>query len=105
MGQMTDGCVHLRDCARPLGLSNDVALEDWQMVMEWLPSGVRGLVPKGRFDGLSLRATDQDWAWGSGPQVTCPSEALAMAMTGRVAALADLDGTGVRLLSERISSS
>jgi uncharacterized protein (TIGR03083 family) len=23
MGQMTDGCVHLRDCARPLGLPDD----------------------------------------------------------------------------------
>ena len=103
MGQMTDGCVHLRDCARPLGLPDDVALEDWRMVLEWLPHGVVGLVPKHRFDGLCLRATDQDWAWGSGDDVAGPSEALAMAMAGRVAALADLDGNGVLTLRQRIT--
>ena len=103
MGQMTDGCVHLRDCARPLGLPNDVALEDWRMVLDWLPSGVRGLVPRQRFEGLALSATDQDWAWGSGAQVSGRSEALAMAMTGRGSALDDLEGTGVRILSGRIS--
>jgi uncharacterized protein (TIGR03083 family) len=102
MGQMTDGCVHLRDCARPLRLPDDVAMQDWRMVLDWLPSGVPGLVPKHRLDGLALRATDQDWAWGSGEQVTGPSEALAMAMTGRDAALEDLEGSGVRILRERI---
>lgn len=102
MGQMTDGCVHLRDCARPLGLPDDVDLEDWRMVLEWLPAGVPGLAPKSRFDGLDLRATDQEWAWGAGERVTGPSEALAMAMAGRVVALDDLAGSGVRLLRERI---
>ena len=102
MGQMTDGCVHLRDCARPLGLPDDVAIGDWRMVLEWLPSGVPGLAPKRRFDGLSLRATDQDWVWGSGEEVSGPSEALAMAMAGRIAALDDLQGSGVRVLRHRI---
>lgn len=102
MGQMTDGCVHLRDCARPLGLPDDVAVEDWRMVLDWLPSGVPGLAPKRRFDGLSLQATDQEWAWGSGDLVTGRSEALAMAMAGRVTALDDLDGNGVPILRERI---
>ena len=40
MGQMTDGCVHLRDCARPLGLPDDVSADDWRMVLDWLPTGV-----------------------------------------------------------------
>jgi hypothetical protein len=102
MGQMADGCVHLRDCARPLGLPDDVTIADWRMVLEWLPNGVPGLVPRRRFDDLSLRATDQDWAWGSGEDITGPSEALAMAMTGRAAALGDLDGSGVRTLRQRI---
>ena len=43
MGQMTDGCVRLRDCARPLQLPDDVTLVDWRMVLEWLPNGVPGL--------------------------------------------------------------
>lgn len=104
MGQFTDHCVHLRDCARPLGLAADVPLSDWRLVLDWLPSkqAARGVVPKGRLDGLQLMATDQDWSWGSGPEVAGPSEALAMAVAGRPAALADLDGEGLDILSHRI---
>ena len=47
MGQMADGCLHLRDCARPLGLPNDVTLDDWRMVLDWLPSVCRALSRRG----------------------------------------------------------
>ena len=102
MGQMTDGCVHLRDCARPLGLSDDVSLDDWRMVLDWLPPGVPGLMPKRRLADLSLQATDQDWTWGSGSELAGPSEALAMAVSGRAVALADLSGPGVDVLRRRL---
>jgi uncharacterized protein (TIGR03083 family) len=103
MGQMADGCLHLRDCARPLGLPNDVTLDDWRMVLEWLPSGAPGLVPKRRAAGLRFVADDQDWSWGDGEEIAGPSEALAMALAGRVVALDDLDGPGVGLLRDRLS--
>jgi uncharacterized protein (TIGR03083 family) len=102
MGHMADGCLHLRDCARPLGLDTDVTLDDWRTVLDWLPHGVPGLVPKRRVDGLALRATDQDWTWGSGADVSGPSEALAMAVAGRPDALRDLTGPGVTVLRGRI---
>jgi uncharacterized protein (TIGR03083 family) len=106
MGQFTDHCIHLRDCARPLGLDTDVLLEDWRAVLEWLPTkqASLGVVPAGRLDGLALRAADQDWSWGTddGAEVSEPSEALAMALSGRSVALADLDGPGVATLRERI---
>jgi uncharacterized protein (TIGR03083 family) len=102
MGQFADGCVHLRDCARPLGLPDDVSLEDWHALLDWFSGGVRGLVPKKRLEGLRLVATDQDWSWGFGHQVTGPSEALAMAVSGRPVALGDLDGPGVSLLRQRL---
>ena len=104
MGQLTDGCVHLRDCARPLGLSHDVALDDGRLVLDWLPSrqASLGVVPRGRLDGLSLRATDQDWSWGSGAEVAGPSEAIAMAVSGRRVALEDLSGPGLQVLSTRV---
>jgi uncharacterized protein (TIGR03083 family) len=102
MGQMTDGCVHLRDCARPLGLPDDVSLDDWQMVLDWLPSGVPGLVPKRLLVGLRLAATDQEWSWGAGEEVTGPSEALALAVSGRTVALNDLVGPGVEILQQRL---
>jgi len=104
MGQMTDGCVHLRDCARPLGLPDDVSADDWRMVLDWLPTGVPGLVPKRRLERLSLRATDQDWSWGNGDEVVGPSEALAMAVSGRAVALDDLSGSGVELLRHRLNA-
>jgi uncharacterized protein (TIGR03083 family) len=103
MGQMADGCLHLRDCARPLGLAHDVSLDDWRLVLDWLPSGVPGLVPKRRAQGLRLVANDQDWSWGTGEAVTGPSEALAMALSGRAVALCDLQGPGVHLLRGRLS--
>lgn len=104
MGQMADGCVHLRDCARPLGLPDDVTLDDWRLVLDWLPAGVPGLVPRRRLAGLSLRATDQDWSWGAGDALIGPSEALAMAVTGRSVALEDLTGPGVDGLRLRLGS-
>jgi uncharacterized protein (TIGR03083 family) len=102
MGQMADGCLHLRDCARPLGLPDDVSLADWRMVLDWLPPGVPGLVPRRRAAGLQLVADDQDWSQGEGEAVTGPSEALAMALAGRSVALDDLHGRGVDVLRERL---
>jgi uncharacterized protein (TIGR03083 family) len=104
MGQFTDHCIHLRDCARPLGLDTDVPLEDWRAVLDWLPTkqASLGVVPAGRLDGLALRASDQDWSWGEGAEVSGPSEALAMALSGRSVALTDLDGPGVATLGERV---
>lgn len=104
MGQMVDGCVHLRDCARPLDLPDDVTTDDWRAVLDWLPSrqASLGVVPRGRLSGLALRTTDQDWTWGVGAEVSGPSEALAMALSGRVAALADLSGAGAATLRDRI---
>ncbi|WP_150460916.1 maleylpyruvate isomerase family mycothiol-dependent enzyme [Nesterenkonia ebinurensis] len=106
MGQMTDCCVHLRDCARPLDLDTDVELADWRMVLDWLPTkqASRGVVPRGRLEGLRLRATDQDWSWGSGAEMAGSSEALAMAVAGRKVAVADLEGRGVEILASRLSS-
>ena len=102
MGQLADGCVHLRDCARPLGLPDDVDLDDWRMLLDWLPPRVPGLVPKRRLAGLRLVATDQEWSWGEGPEVRGPSEAVAMAAVGRAVALADLGGPGVDVLRARL---
>lgn len=103
MGQMADGCIHLRDCARPLGLPDDVSLDDWRVLLDWLPGGVPGLVPRRRLQGLRLTATDQAWTWGEGEDVHGPSEALAMAVAGRGEALHDLSGDGVTTLGARLA--
>ena len=104
LGPMADSCIHLRDAARPLGSDVTAPLDDWRTVLDFLtsPAGRRGFVPAGRLDGLHFRATDQDWSSGGGPEVAGPSEALALAITGRPVALADLDGEGVPVLRARL---
>ncbi|GAA0455216.1 hypothetical protein Aca07nite_80550 [Actinoplanes capillaceus] len=106
MGPFAETCVHLRDIARPLGLSTDVPAEHWRILLGYLtsagPRPAPALVPHGRLDGLRLAATDTDWAAGEGTLITGPIEALGMAATGRAAALSGLTGPGAAVLSARL---
>jgi uncharacterized protein (TIGR03083 family) len=106
MGPMADSCIHLRDAARPLGLDVTPPPDDWRIVLDFLvsPAARRGFIPKGRLDGLRLRATDLDWRSGDGAEVTGPGEALALAMTGRPVALSELEGDGVSVLRDRLAA-
>lgn len=94
MGPFAETCVHLRDIARPLGLSADVPTDHWRSLLDYLtsPAAAPGLVPRGRLDGLELIATDTEWRSGSGTRVTGPIEALGMAVCGRQSARKDLVG-------------
>ncbi|GAB6897162.1 maleylpyruvate isomerase family mycothiol-dependent enzyme [Kineosporia succinea] len=96
MGPYVDTCVHLRDLARPLGLQHDVPLHQWRLVLDYLtaPGPARALFGVRSLQGLRLSATDLDWSHGEGDLVEGPAEALALAVTGRAAALADLRGPG-----------
>ena len=104
MGPFAETCVHLRDIARPLGLTADVPVEHWRILLDHLtsPRVAPALVPPGRLDGLALIATDLDWRGGSGAAVTGPAEALGMAACGRAAALTDLTGPGLPALAGRL---
>lgn len=100
---LADAAIHLRDCARPLGLSDDVGLEHWRLVLDWLPTRKAHVhVRLGTVDGLSFRAADQDWSWGDGPEVVGTSEALALGITGRTVALDELSGPGAGELGRRV---
>ena len=104
MGPFAETCIHLRDIARPLGLTADVPLLHWRLLADYLVSATvaPALVPAGRLDGLRLAAADTDWSGGSGALVTGPIEAIAMTVAGRPAALADLGGPGVGTLADRL---
>jgi hypothetical protein len=56
---------------------------------------------KRRIAGVTLRMTDADWAYGSGPEVSGPGISILMAMVGRKVALGELRGEGVPVLSNR----
>ena len=101
---LTDIAAHTRDIARPLGLDVVAPVDVWRPVLDFLtsPAAEKVFIRPGRLAGLSLRATDQDWSHGAGPDVTGPSEALALAALGRTVALDDLSGDGVAVLRDRL---
>lgn len=97
---LTDVMIHGQDIGRPLGLQRDSSEEHWLPVADFVRSTFV-LGAKKRTAGLTLRATDVEWSHGSGPEVTGPAEALVMAMAGRKAAVDDLAGEGVSVLTSR----
>ena len=107
LGPMTDTCIHLRDAARPLGLDVCPSPASWRPALDFLVSkpATKGFVPRDRLAGLRLVATDQDWQHGDGAEILGTSEAIAMAVSGRPAALDDLAGPGVDELRPRIAPS
>lgn len=58
--------------------------------------------PRKKISGLRFEATDVGWSHGDGPVVTGRGEAILMSAAGRVSALRELDGEGVRILAERV---
>lgn len=96
--------VHSQDIRRPLGIAHDYSPEALVRVAEFYRGSNLLIGTKRRIEGLALTATDTDWTSGTGAEVRGPMLSLLMAMTGRVAALADLTGDGVRMLSSRTAA-
>jgi uncharacterized protein (TIGR03083 family) len=101
-----DLLVHVQDIARPLGVDwpTDVAAArrgaDRVWAMGW-PFHARRLAR-----GLLLVATDDDWAVGeaaAGGEVRGPLGAHLLALTGRPAAMRDLEGSGAAELARRLA--
>jgi uncharacterized protein (TIGR03083 family) len=102
-GQLTDLQVHGQDMRRPLGLPHGLELDRLRTTLDFLTGGrAFGFTPRRRLAGLRFEATDLNWAWGAGPVLAGPAEALMMAMTGRAVALGELDGPGVNRLTARL---
>jgi uncharacterized protein (TIGR03083 family) len=99
---LVDGTVHHQDIRRALHRPRTIPADRLERVLPLVPGNPR-LGAGRRIRGLRLRATDVDWAHGRGREVTGPGEALLMAMTGRPAALADLAGPGLPILTQRLT--
>ena len=93
--------VHGEDIRRALGSSGEHPAEHLTTLAELYKKTGTPLRAKKRLEGLSMRATDVDWATGSGPEVSGPCMSLIMAMVGREGALADCTGPGVDTLRSR----
>lgn len=94
--------VHGEDIFRPLeqGFSEHPS-EHVVKVADFYKRNRFPLKVKRRIAGVTLRMTDADWSYGSGPEAAGPGIAILMAMVGRETALADLKGNGVAVLASR----
>jgi uncharacterized protein (TIGR03083 family) len=94
--------IHAEDIRRPLGIAHEYPTDAVLRVADFYKKSNLLIGAKNRITGLTLRATDADWATGTGPEVRGPALALVLAMTGRPAGLDGLSGDGVGMLQSRM---
>ena len=99
-----EAIIHSEDIRRPLGIRRDYPTEAVVRVADFFKGSNLLIGSKNRIAGLTLRATDAEWSTGSGPEVSGPALSLALAMTGRSAALGDLSGDGLATLRSRFQA-
>jgi uncharacterized protein (TIGR03083 family) len=101
MAMLGEIIVHGEDIRRPLGLQHRVPEAALVALADSYKKSNILLGAKRRIAGLKLNATDSDWVWGDGPEVSGPLLSLIMAMTGRRGADSDLTGEGLTTLAGR----
>jgi uncharacterized protein (TIGR03083 family) len=99
---LLDRLVHQQDIRRALGHPRVIPEDRLRATLDAAPTLGSVFGSKKRTRGLRLVATDLDWSWGSGPEVTGPGEALLLAMLGRKQAVAGLSGSGLATFSARV---
>ncbi len=101
MGVLSEVLVHSGDISEGVGRPLAFPTDHYVAGLDYLKDVQPALGCRERIEGLQLRATDADWTHGDGPVVEGPAQHLALAMTGRKAALDHLDGEGVDTLRGR----
>ena len=101
MAMLGEIVVHGEDIRRPLGLQHRAPEAALVAVADSYKKSNLLLGAKRRIAGLKLNATDSDWVWGDGPEVSGPLTSLIMAMTGRTGVDVDLTGEGLPILASR----
>jgi uncharacterized protein (TIGR03083 family) len=94
--------IHGEDIRRPLGIAHAYQPEALTVVGDFVIKGNLLLGGKRRATGLTLAASDLDWARGTGPEVQGPLASIIIALAGRKAGLNDLTGDGLATLTGRI---
>ena len=98
---LMEAVVHGEDIAFALGKKIDHSEQGLVAAADFAKSAQPLVGCRKRIAGLTLRATDYDWSTGEGPEVRGPLVALLLAMSGRKAALDQLEGEGVATLRIR----
>jgi uncharacterized protein (TIGR03083 family) len=102
MAPLMDVIVHSLDVGKPLGLPSVLEARASREVLTAMTEGFPVMAPKSRSKGLRLEANDLEWASGSGPLVRGSAGDLALAISGRLSALDDLEGDGIDVLRRRL---
>jgi uncharacterized protein (TIGR03083 family) len=104
--QLTELVTHQQDVRRPVGIEREIPTERLAIVLDFCLTRAGGSFAlasaRKRSKGLRLVAPDVGWSVGVGPEVRGPGEAVCMAINGRAAAVADLEGDGVPVLAGRM---
>jgi uncharacterized protein (TIGR03083 family) len=99
---LLDRLVHQQDIRRALGHPRTIPEDRMRAVLDAAPRLGSVFGARKRTRGLRFVATDLDWSWGTGPEVTGPGEALLMSMLGRKQAVIGLTGPGLATFSSRL---
>jgi len=102
MAMLGEIVVHGEDIRRPLDLQHRYSEAALVAVADNYKKTNILIGSKRRITGLRLRASDCDWSYGDGPEVSGPLISLILAMAGRDGALGDLTGEGVSILQTRV---
>ena len=93
--------VHGDDIRRAVGIKYDYPPDATAAVADSYKTSNLLIDSKKRIAGLKLTATDAEWSYGDGPEVTGKMIDLLMAMAGRSAAISALSGDGLATLQTR----
>jgi uncharacterized protein (TIGR03083 family) len=99
-----DHLIHHQDIRRPLGRPRSIADDRLIAALDAMPTLGGFVKSKQRMDGLRWTATDVDWTFGSGPEVTGAAEALILLASGRPAPIDEAAGDGVATLKGRLAN-
>ena len=93
---VSDVAVHTQDVRRPLALPGTLDEAVLQQALDFLTTGKKAttLVDRRPLDGVRLVATDSDWSFGEGAEITGTSEAIMMGLANRPV-LDELSGDGL----------
>lgn len=100
---LLDALVHAQDIVIPLGIDHPVPTTPGREAAEHVWTVSFPFRARRRLAGFRLVATDTSWQHGDGQPVSGPIGALLLLLTGRPAALARLDGSGVAHLAGVLS--
>jgi len=93
---LADVLIHTQDVRRPLGLQGELDGSQTKDALDFLTNHkmAKNFVERRALEPVGLTATDMDWTFGSGAEITGTAEALMMGIAGRPV-IDDLAGPGL----------